>query len=122
MKKLLLSLILLILSSQAFSSVVLLCAQDDGAAYLGLNDRSYFECTSLRFKGVDLDHNHSGIVVDQEDYSVSFEGVGVGAFAGMGALMINCPTVRRKALGVESFINKKGKKKKGVQKFVGVKA
>lgn len=111
MKKIysLLSIVLLssLIPATSFAFANLFCVSDEPLDKTGVVMEEGFECVTAKGHG----------------YSVTFEGYGfaVGGELVTG-LSITCPNVRHRALGVESFINSRGKTKKGVMKFVGVKA
>lgn len=77
-----------------------------------------FECSTLRF---DLDSSTG--LSETHHYFVHLEGFGLGLRgAWFEGATILCPTVRKAALGVDTFVNKKGVSKEGTTEFYGVKA
>lgn len=123
MKRLLCILFLLTCSLNSFAFVALGCGNESifendsdelkNRVLLVKEDVTPIHCERLG--------NGNGYV---PDYDVEITGIGLGlrgALAGE-ALTIICPTVRKEALGVETFVNKKGKLKKGTTTFYGIKA
>jgi hypothetical protein len=139
MKNLLMALLIigtLGVSSNSRAAVTLLCALDTTPDQGWGMDDEYNRNTSVNHQYLFLERvtdlncispkitNESTTGVGEKDeYSVQIEGFGLGIrIAAMEALTIVCPTVRARALGVETFVNKRGKIKKGAETFYGVKA
>ena len=60
---------------------------------------------------------------ETDDFDVTISGYSIGIFEAVASTaVLSCPTVRKAALGVKNFVNKKGKSRKGTQTFVGVHA
>ncbi len=123
--KLLITTALLITGFSLQASTVLFCHQDEFGSYdnthIVLNDYLNLRCSSHRLEGFN-EETQSGLGFDDDYYNVTIQGKGLGIrVTSIEGLMITCPTVRRKALGLEEFTNKRGKVKKGVTKLHGVK-
>lgn len=111
MKKLYLLLAVVLMSAvipaKSFAFVNLFCVSDDAMDKTGVALEESFSCTT----------------VTGHRYFVTLEGYGLAAGGvAVSGISITCPNVRNKALGVESFTNWRGKKKKGILKFAGVNA
>jgi len=142
MKNVILSLLFVSLSSPASASVELICRSNrvfgDGNYHdvkdasnfnLAVRESVAFQCSSNRFSPHFTTETLTGIDprLDQVTYYGELEGKGLGArWTGWEGFTIICPTVRRKALGVESFevTKRNGEKRtrKGTKNFYGIKA
>lgn len=123
MKALLIGLLLLG-SVSTFAATTLFCSAVTYDRAFDLNYHAFIkgkmelDCASIKY-----DKDADTGLSPKNKFKVTISNTGIGFFgASQEGLTIICPTVRAKALGLDSFINKNGMTKKGITELYGVRA
>lgn len=125
MKNLMLVISVIISINSSYGFVQLFCGTDENFFgddnnqnhHVLLKESVQMDCSTLKFNKDTV----TGLDV-KDDYRVTISGIGLGfRVADSEIATIICPTVRKKSLGVEEFLTKKGKVKKGIKDFYGLK-
>lgn len=128
---------LIAFSTTTHASIILYCEPTNGYSndtlyypeantHILLKEKVSLDCSSHRLKDIDVSSEYdSGIDLDFDNdyFKVDIEGMGLGLrYTGLEGIMISCPTIKRDAMGVKEYTNKKGEVKEGTTVLKGLKA